>query len=144
MRTNDEIYDIVMDRKDEYEARKHARNKRVGAISAAVVAIAICVTAGIAAQRGAITSKKAEGGANSEATYPEISVYEEEQTAISYANDEDEIITEAMTGYNDKEEPTTQKIYGGAIVLPDEATVPDEHGSETTTAVPHDEGSGGT
>ena len=80
MRTNDEIYDIVMDRKDEYEARKRARNKRVGAISAAVVAIAICVTAGIAAQRGAITSKKAEGGANSEATYPEISVYEEEQT----------------------------------------------------------------
>ena len=144
MRTNDEIYNIVMDRKDEFEVRRSARNKRIGAISAAAVAIAICVTAGVAAQRGTITSKKAEGGANSEATYPEISVYEEEQTAVSYANDESEIITEAMSGYNGKEEPTTQKIYGGAIVLPDEATVPDEHGSETTTAVPHDEGSGGT
>ena len=142
MRTNDEIYDIVMDRKDKYEARKRARNKRVGAISAAVVAVAICVTAGIVAQRGTITSKNAEGGANSEATYPEISVYEEEQTAVSYANDEGESLVEAITEYTGKEMQTTQKIYGGAIVLPDEATIPDEHGSETTTVHP-DESSGG-
>ncbi len=134
MRTNDEIYETVIERKNKYEENKKRRNKCLLSTGAVAIVLAVCITAGVAAQRGEIISKEAEGGADSGATYPGLSGYEE-QTAVSYANDEDESPTEAMTGYTGKEMQTAQAVYGGA-------EVPDEDGSETTTAEKSD-GSGG-
>ena len=113
MKTNGEIYDIVMDRKDEYEVKKRARNKRIGAISAAVLAVAVCVTAGVALRGDGIKTLTSRGrqnaaGYESGEIIPGGNVYgSAEQTAVSRAGDTSSADdpTEEYTG---KEMQTTQ------------------------------------
>lgn len=149
MKTNGEIYDIVMERKKDYEIRTRARNRRIGAIGATALAVAICVTAGVAAHRRSVASVQSRGGENG-AGYEtsELSAIDnyEEQTAVSRADDNP---TEEYTG---KEKQTTQTdiifpgIYEGAVVPESSGFIDKEatgKGKETTTAVPKD-ASGGT
>ncbi len=136
MKTNDEIYETVIERKNKYEKNKSRRNKYLISTGAAAVALAVCITAGVAAHRGALSSRKTEGGPDSDTTYSELSSYEE-QTAVSYANDEGNSQTETVPEYTGKEMQTTQKIYGGA-------DIPDDYNDNGETKPDKSEGSGGT
>lgn len=140
MKTNGEIFDIVMERKDEFEVRKRARNKRIGAIGATALAVAICVTAGVAAHRRSTASVQSLGGENGTGyetgELSEIDNYEE-QTAVSRADDEGGSPTEAITEYTGKEMSTTQKIYGGA-------DIPDDYTDNGETKPGRNDGLGGS
>ena len=148
MKTNNEIYNIVMERKDEYDKKKRVRNKRIGAISAATIALAICITAAMAANRGGVKSLVAKGGENGtgyESGALSTTDNYEEQTAVSYADDVS-VADNPVEEYTGKEMQTDPKIYSGAVVPESSGFIEKadgEKGIETTTAVPKD-GSGGT
>ena len=120
MKTNNEIFDIVMKRKDEYYAQRAVRNKRIGAISAAVLALAVCVTAGVASQRrnGFPVAQGSENGAGYESAELSLTDDYEEQTAVSCASDSS-LPDEQSVSSNKNGESTTQKIYGGAEISND-------------------------
>ena len=156
MKTNSEIYEIVMARKDEYETRKTARNKQIMAAGVGVLVLALCVGIGVAAQKGGAPVVKA-GGSSAETGTIVPADNTAEQTAVTRQDDptagEDPVVFppdqngNREAAWNGNGEPAqTTKIYGGANV-PDEGTgragapwKPDP--TETTTAAPKD-GSGG-
>ena len=147
MKTNSEIFDLVMERKGEYETHRSANRKRFAAAGVGVIAVALCVGIGVAAQKGNIPVKA--GGENeTEACWVEPSGSAEEQTAVTRPDDEVDIAEPVIfpPDQSGKAAQTT-KIYGGANV-PEEAT--DRAGApwkpdptETTTAKSQD-GSGST
>ena len=160
MKTNAEIYDIVMERKDEFEVHRRARNRRVGAIGSAVLAVAVCVTLGVAAKNGSLKAVTAAGSQNA-AGYegseiiPSEDIYgeEAEQTAVSKADDDNAAGNPNETEWTGKEMQTTDKIYSGAIVPGESSGFIDKEDiekgkntksqKENTTAPPNDN-SGGT
>lgn len=151
MKTNSEIFDIVMARKDEYETQRTARNKKIAAAGAGVLVIAICVGIGVAALKGNTPVVKAGGDSQSENSSVTPADSTVEQTGVTYAvtrPNDPTVGNEAVIFPPDYGSETTQtsKIYGGANV-PEEST--DRAGApwkpdptETTTAAPKD-GSGG-
>lgn len=144
MKTNNEIFDLVMERKGEYETHRSANRKRFAAAGVGVIAVALCVGIGVAAQKGNIPIAKGNGESGT-AVSENNAV---EQTAVTRPDDptvdeESVIFPPDQSG----ETAQTTKIYGGANV-PEEAT--DRAGApwkpdptETTTAKPQD-GSGST
>ena len=137
MKTNSEIFDLVMERKGEYETQKAARMKRLAAAGVGVIAVALCVGIGVAAQKGGVPIKA--GGENhteSGAVVPEGDTAE--QTAVT--RPDDPVI---FPPYQSGEAAQTTKIYGGANV-PDEDTdrtgapVTKPQPPETTTATSKD------
>ena len=146
MKTNNEIFDLVMERKGEYETRRSANRKRFAAAGVGVIAVALCVGIGVAAQKGNIPVKA--GGENETEGWVEPSGSAEEQTAVTRPDDEVDIAEPVIfPPYHSGETAQTTKIYGGATV-PEEDT--DRAGApwkpdptETTTAKPQD-GSGST
>ncbi len=150
MKTNNEIFDIVMARKDEYETQRTARNKRIAAAGAGVLVIAICVGIGVAALKGNTPVVKADGDSQSENSSVTPADSTAEQTGVSYAvtrPNDTTVGNEAVIFPPDYGSETTQtsKIYGGANV-PDEGAnrtgAPETKPTETTTAASKD-GSGG-
>lgn len=157
MKTNNEIFDLVMERKGEYETRRSTRRKRLTAAGVGVIAIALCVGIGVAAQKGSVPIAPAAGESQT-ADKPIVpGGASEEQTAVTRTDDptagEDPVVFppdqngNREAAWNGNGEPAqTTKIYGGANV-PDEGTgragapwKPDP--DVTTTAAPKD-GSGG-
>ena len=155
MKTNNEIFDIVMARKDEYETQRTARNKKIAAAGAGVLVIAVCVGIGVAALKGNTPVVKAGGEDKTNACTTWQDGNAVEQTAVTQPDDptvsEDPVVfppyESGEAAWNGNGEPAqTTKIYGGANV-PEEST--DRAGApwkpdptETTTAAPKD-GSGG-
>ncbi|MBQ7541751.1 MAG: hypothetical protein IJT44_05620 [Clostridia bacterium] len=148
MKTNNEVFDIVMERKGEYETRKAAKMKRLTAAGVGIVAIALCVGIGVAAQKGSVPIKA--GGENQAESGTAVSAENTaEQTAVTRPDDptvsEDPAVFPSDQG---GEAAQTTKIYGGASV-PDEGTnrtgapAKKPQPTETTTAQPKD-GSGST
>ena len=150
MRTDREIYEIVMERKAEYEAGERMKRRKLAAIGGAAAALAVCAAMGFAFQRGSLKALKADyknsisGAENSETITGEYSAAEEESTATALAPEsgagvENEEAVPEMTGEETRD-----------AVKPDETRVipPKEHDrsfykEETeTTAAPVD-GSGG-
>lgn len=160
MKTNGEIYDIVMDRKDEFETKRRVRNKRAWAIGAAALAVAVCVVAGAAAQKGGVRTLIAEGGENGAGrrgsdivSSDNIGNYEE-SFAVTKANDESIAENQGEGDWTGKEMQTNPKVYNGSGV-PESSRFIDgkdiengkklagDKGFESTTAQPKD-ASGGT
>lgn len=155
MKTNSEIYEIVMARKGEYETRKTARNKQIMAAGVGVLVLALCVGVGVAAQKGGAPVVKA-GGSSAETGTIVPAGNPAEQTAVTRPDDptagEDPVVFppdqngNREAAWNGNGEPAqTTKIYGGANV-PDEGRSgaprkPDP--TEPTTATPKD-GAGST
>lgn len=156
MKTNSEIYEIVMARKDEYETRKTARNKQIMAAGVGMIVLALCVGIGVAAQKGNVPIAPAAGESQT-ADKPIVPGGAfEEQTAVTRPDDptvpEDPVVFPPFqngnreAAWNGNGEPAqTTKIYGGANV-PDEGRSgaprkPDP--TEPTTATPKD-GAGST
>ena len=145
MKTNNEIFELVLSRKEEYETQRTARNKRLAAAGAGVMAVAICVGIGVAALKGNTPIVKAGGEDKTEACWVEASGNAVEQTAVTRPNDPTSGEEAAILPLEQGSETTqTTKIYGGANV-PDEGTTragaPEKKPAETTTATPKD-GSG--
>lgn len=142
MKTNDAFFDIVMTRKDEYEAQRTARNKRIAAASAGMVVIAVCVGIGVAALKGRTPIVKAGDGRaeNDPVTRAGDTVG---QTAVTRPDDPD--VGEGGIIFppdQSREAAQTTKIYGGANV-PDadagRAGAPwKQDPSEATAAIPGD------
>lgn len=84
MKTNNEIFDIVIARKDEYETQRTARNKRIAAAGAGVLVIAICVGIGVAALKGNTPAVKAGGEDKTETCTAEPGGNAGEQTAVTH------------------------------------------------------------
>ena len=155
MKTNNEIFDLVMERKSEYETQRSARRKRLTAAGVGVAVIALCVGIGVAALKGGTPAVKAGGEDKTNACTTWQDGNAVEQTAVTRPDDptvsEDPVVfppyESGEAAWNGNGEPAqTTKIYGGANV-PEEST--DRAGApwkpdptETTTAAPKD-GSGG-
>ena len=155
MKTNNEIFDLVMERKSEYETQRSARRKRLTAAGVGVAVIALCVGIGVAALKGGTPAVKAGGEDKTNACTTGQDGNAVEQTAVTRPDDptvsEDPVVfppyESGEAAWNGNGEPAqTTKIYGGANV-PEEST--DRAGApwkpdptETTTAAPKD-GSGG-
>ena len=156
MKTNNEIFDLVMERKSEYETQRSARRKRLTAAGVGVAVIALCVGIGVAALKGGTPAVKAGGEDKTNACTTWQDGNAVEQTAVTRPDDptvsEDPVVfppyESGEAAWNGNGEPAqTTKIYGGANV-PEEST--DRAGApwkpdptETTTAKPQD-GSGST
>ncbi len=65
MKSNREIFDIVMDRKEEYESEKDALKKKAAAAVGAAAAIALCVTTALAVKSGSLHTVKTGAGMDS-------------------------------------------------------------------------------
>ena len=154
MKTNSEIFEIVMARKDEYETRKTARNKQIMAAGVGVLVLALCVGIGVAAQKGGAPVVKA-GGSSAETGTIVPADNTAAQTAVTRPDDptarEDPVIFppdqngNREAAWNGNGEPAqTTKIYGGANV-PDEGRsgAPATKPTETTAKAPED-GAGST
>ena len=155
MKTNNEIFDLVMERKNEYETQRSVRRKRLTAAGVGVAAIALCVGIGVAALKGGTPAVKAGGEDKTNACTTWQDGNAVEQTAVTRPDDptvsEDPVVfppyESGEAAWNGNGEPAqTTKIYGGANV-PEEST--DRAGApwkpdptETTTAASKD-GSGG-
>ena len=144
MKTNSEIFDLVMERKVEYEAQKSARNKRIAA-ACVVIAIAVCVGIGVTAQKGRLPIK-AGGESQPESSAVVPGGNGAEQTAVTRPDDptdgEEAVI---FPPHQSGEAAQTTKIYGGANV-PEEDAARTRSGApwkpdpdETTTATPKDD-----
>ena len=151
MKTNNEVFDLVMERKGEYETRRSARMKQLTAAGVGIIAIALCVGIGVAAQKGNIPIAKGSGENETAVRWAEPSGSAEEQTAVTRSDDEVDIAEPVIfPPYQSGETAQTTKIYGGANV-PEEDTTRTRSGApstkpqptETTTAKPKD-GSGST
>ena len=157
MKTNSEIYDLVMARKDEYETRRSARMKRMTAAGVGVIAVALCVGIGVAAQKGGVPIAPASGESQTADNPIVPGGAPEEQTAVTRPDDptvsEDSVIfppylsgetEQTPKGYNGNGEPAqTTKIYDGANVPESSNFVTKPQPTETTTATPKD-GAGST
>lgn len=141
MKTNMEIYDLVMERKDEYEAQKAARMKRLTAAGVGVIAIALCVGIGVAAQKGNIPVKAGgESQAEDGTVVPGSSVAE--QTAVTRPDDPTDGEEAAIFPPDQNGEAAqTTKIYGGANVPEDAGFYTEDVEAERGGASPQD-GSG--
>ena len=122
MKTNDEIYNIVMDRRDEYIENRRVKNKRIRSAGVAVLAIAVFVTVGTISHKKNTADVQAQGEEReSVIDYSEISTADvyEDQTEISRAFDINseydygEYETETVRM---EEKSTIVQIYHGADV----------------------------
>lgn len=148
MKTNNEIFDLVMERKSEYETQKALMMKRLTAAGVGVVVIALCVGIGVAAQKGNIPIAKGRSESSTADTSVAPGEMAEEQTAVTRPDDST-VSEEAVIfppNQSGKAAQTTI-LYGGANV-PDEDT--DRAGApwkpdpdETVTATSKD-GAGST
>lgn len=134
MKTNREIFEIVMDRKDEYETHRALNRKRFAAAGVGALALAVCVMVGVAARGGQTRIAKAGGEtpAGSE-TVPGTAT---EQSAVTHPD-----IAVIFPSDQSGEAAQTTTIYSGANV-PDEAAnragAPwKPQPTETTTAAPN-------
>lgn len=151
MRTDREIYEIVMERKAEYEAGGRMKRRKLAAIGGAAAALAVCAAIGFTFQSGSLKALKADdknsmrGEENSETITGEYGgAAEEESTATAHApesgaGDENEEAVPEMTG-----EETRDAVKPGVTrVIPPKEHDQSFYEEETeTTAAPVD-GSGG-
>lgn len=148
MKTNSEVFDLVMARKDEYEKQKAARNKRIAAAGAGVLAIALCVGVGVAALKGGTPPVKAGGEDNTDVRAAEPDGSAVEQTAVTRPDDptisEDSVVfppyESGEAAWNGNGEPAqTTKIYGGANVPDGAGFYTEETEAERGGAPPKDD-----
>lgn len=146
MKTNSEIFDLVMERKSEYETQRSAKMKRLTAAGVGVIAVALCVGIGVAAQKRSVPIK-AGGESQAESGTIVSGDNAAEQTAVTRPDDptdgEEAVI---FPPYQRGDAGHTTIIYGGANVPQEDtgrAGAPAKpQPTETTTAAPKD-GSGG-
>ena len=131
MKSNDEIFDIVLSRRDEYERKKRTNRRRITALAAAAVAVTAIVLTAVAAQRNNLrrTVSAPTGTQESISTQAEnLSALKPESAAETSANTPEQPGTKA-----DPRETTTFResiLEGGESggiyipVIPESASAP--------------------
>ncbi len=151
MRTDREIYDIVMRRKAEFEAAERVKNRKLAAVGGAAAALVICAAAGFALQRGNIDTSKSDyknsaaGEENINAITGEYGSADKEESAVptvtreSGTGIETEEAGPGMTG----EETRDSENPGETRTIPPKETDRSFYEEETETTVTPDDGQGG-
>ncbi len=128
MKTDKEIFDIVIKRRDEYEAGKKVRNRRFIAVGSTAAVIAVCAAVGLASHKGLGGISVARGAKDALGSKINSFSRAEEQTAVTYPDaiyggpdggltaDSTTPENGEETEWTGKEMQTTQKIYDGAFV----------------------------
>ncbi|MBQ6467023.1 MAG: hypothetical protein IJJ61_03700 [Clostridia bacterium] len=126
MKTDGEIFEIVLERKKEYDLHKKEVSRRVAGLSAGIIAFAVCITAGVMANRNTVTESEGGLGNRSSPESGGVSGFTEEQTAVTYPA-EAHTVHDILSAdeYTGKEMQTTGKIYSGANIGPGSDEMPE-------------------